>query len=66
MSLFSPHVPQRNTPNAPTGADPAIQAAQMASVRAAEDTYGRQATVLTGGAGVTTPATVAKKSLLGA
>ena len=64
-SLFSPHIPNRATPNAPTAADPAVQAAQRAASKTAEDVYGRQATLLTSGMGDTSTPTIAKKSLLG-
>jgi hypothetical protein len=64
-SLFSPSIPQRNEPNAPTPSDPAIQAAERSQLTQQGAMYGRAATVLTSGQGDTSPAPVAKKTLLG-
>jgi hypothetical protein len=64
-SMFSQNIPKRATPNAPSAADPAVQAAQRAATTAAGDVYGRAATLLTSGAGDTNAPTIARKSLLG-
>jgi hypothetical protein len=64
-SLFSPSIPKRNEPNAPTPSDPAIQAATRAMAAQQGTMYGRQQTLLTSGMGDTSPAPIGKKSLLG-
>lgn len=52
-------------PQTPTEQDPAVQASLEAERRRQANALGRQSTLLTGGAGLTTPATTAQKTLLG-
>lgn len=64
-SLFGNSMPNRAAPNAPQPNDPALAAARDATAQSAASVYGRAATNATGGSGTTTPAVVAKKTLLG-
>lgn len=69
MSFFAPKPslpPVQPAPAPVTREDPAVQEARRdAQRRAAGLQRGRRATLLTGGAGVTTPATTARATLLG-
>lgn len=49
----------------PTPTDPSVQAAGALAQFAAATAKGRASTIMTGGAGVPGPATIAKKQLLG-
>jgi len=62
----SPRVPPPVViPRTPTEQDPAVQASIDAERKRQTNTMGRQSTFLTGGAGLTAPATTSTKTLLG-
>jgi hypothetical protein len=63
--LFSPNIPKRANPTAPQAGDTAIESARAAQMKANEDLYGRQATLMTGGGGAAGTPDIGKKSLLG-
>ena len=52
-------------PQTPTGQAPAVQPPHEAERRRQANAGARQSTMLTGGAGLTAPATTAQKTLLG-
>lgn len=66
MCLSKPSMPAvPAAPATPTEQDPAVQASLEAERRRQANAGGRQSTLLTGGAGLTSPATTAPKTLLG-
>lgn len=66
MCFSKPSIPTPTAiPATPTEQDPAVQASLEAERRRQANAQGRQSTLLTGGAGLTTPATTTQKTLLG-